>query len=134
MMILMTFRYFRIYYRCIHIFKLLFLKADLFTVDCIYMCERLRNNLKEHKVSAKFLKVLIDFYLLFHLLFLIESYFLVLTKKGNKIRTFSQQTVKFPIGAKYYTYALHLDSFCTCLICCTCIIKFENKSIDKNSL
>lgn len=130
----MTFRYFRIYYRCIHIFKLLFLKADLFTVDCIYMCERLRNNLKEHKVSAKFLKVLIDFYLLFHLLFLIESYFLVLTKKGNKIRTFSQQTVKFPIGAKYYTYALHLDSFCTCLIRCTCIIKFENKSIDKNSL
>lgn len=60
--------------------------------------------------------------------------FLVLTKKGNKIRTYSQQTVKFPIGAKYYTYALHLDSFCTCLICCTCVIKFENKSIDKNSL
>lgn len=80
------------------------------------------------------MKVLIDFYLLFHLLVLIESYFLVLTKKGNKIRTYSQQTVKFPIGAKCYTYALHLDSFCTCLICCTCIIKFENKSIDKNSL
>lgn len=89
---------------------------------------------KNTNVSAKVLKVLIDFYLLFHLLVLIESYFLVLTKKGNKIRTYSQQTVKFPIGAKYYTYALHLDSFCTCLICCTCIIKFENKSIDKNSL
>lgn len=83
-MILMTFRYFRIYYCCKHIFKLLFLKADSFTFDCIYMCERLRNNLKEHKVSANVLKVLIDFYLLFHLLFLIESYFFFsLNKKGK---------------------------------------------------
>lgn len=80
----MTVRYFRIYYCCIHIFKLLFLKADSFTVDCIYMCERLRNNLKEHKRFSKGFESFNRFLFIVSFISFDRIIFLVLTKKGNK--------------------------------------------------